>query len=357
MAQGHEPNEPKVSVCVPTFQGERYLAAALDSALAQTFADLEVVVVDDASKDGTAAITQDYAQRDRRVSLHVQPRNVGLVANWNACLARARGTWVKFLFQDDLLLPHCIERMLAAARPDVDLVTCRRATIVAPDTPESLRRSYQAYVAEHDLAKRFPGAAWIRPETFAAHLLRHPVDNCIGEPVTMLVRRAAVERFGDFHPHLLQLVDWEFAARIAVNTGFCHVDEPLASFRLHGSSMTATSAAGRQFRKEVLDPLVVRHELLHGKAYGPLRELARHSRPRVDLQFQFALACRRALLRARNCADQQQRERLLAEWNELTKALPALAAAARPSVRIAVARVGRALRRSLASILGAGRRV
>jgi hypothetical protein len=334
---------PLVSVCMPTFQGERYLAEALDSALAQTGADLEVVIVDDASRDGTAALAGRYVQRDPRVSLHVNERTLGLVGNWNACLARARGEWIKFLFQDDLLDPNCIERLVAAARPDVGLVVCRRRTIVAADASEALRSSYQAYAAEHDFARRFGGATHVAAPAFAAHLLAFPSDNCLGEPVAMLVRSSAIARFGGFHAHLLQLVDWEFAARIAANTGLCHVPEPLASFRLHGGSMTSTSAAGRRYRKEVLDPLVVLHELVHGVAYAGVRELARRSHPPVDLELQLAAACRSARKLAKDCTTEDERERMLAEWRALTAALPALG---RPSLRLAWARVAGRLRRS-----------
>lgn len=355
MAEGR----PLVTVCMPTFQGERWLGEAIDSALAQTCGDFELVIVDDSSRDGTVALCQDYARRDPRVSVHVNARNLGLVGNWNACLERARGEWIKFLFQDDLLEAHCLERMLAPGSRMLDagsepwLVACRRSLIVADDTPEPVRRSYQAYVAEHDFQRRFPGASEVGPAEFADHLVAHPVDNCIGEPVAMLVRRLAVERFGGFHPHLLQLVDWEFAARIAVNTGMSFIDEPLCSFRLHAASMTSKSATGRQYRKEVLDPLIVLHELVHAEAFAEVRDAALRSRPHVDLKQRLRAAAGAAKSLASECPDPERRQRMLAEWDEVCRNVPALAHA---SVRRPWERATDRLRRGLGRLLGRHKR-
>ena len=118
------PNGPLVSVCVPTYNGEPFLQAALDSASAQTFGDLEILVVDDGSSDGTPALVERHAADDPRVRLLRNERNLGLVGNWNRCLEAARGTWIKFLFQDDLLEPACVERMLALASEDCPFVVC-----------------------------------------------------------------------------------------------------------------------------------------------------------------------------------------------------------------------------------------
>jgi glycosyltransferase involved in cell wall biosynthesis len=73
----------RVSICIPTCNGADWLAECLDSALAQTVTDVEVVVVDDASTDDTAAIARGYAARDPRIRVHVNESRRGLAANWN----------------------------------------------------------------------------------------------------------------------------------------------------------------------------------------------------------------------------------------------------------------------------------
>ncbi len=110
-----------ISVIMPVFNGERYLAEALDSVLAQTQRPLEVIVVDDGSTDGTAAALDAYG--DRIVRLW-QP-NLGPGVARNTGLARASGAYLSFMDADDVLHPEKLERQLACldAHPDVDV--CR----------------------------------------------------------------------------------------------------------------------------------------------------------------------------------------------------------------------------------------
>ena len=84
-----------MSICVPAYNGARFLRECLDSALAQTCADFEILVVDDSSGDNTAALARDYARRFPRVRVHVNERNLGLVANWNRCVELAQKVLVR----------------------------------------------------------------------------------------------------------------------------------------------------------------------------------------------------------------------------------------------------------------------
>ena len=72
---------PAVSICIPTFNGAKYLRECVDSVLAQTHPDFEVLIVDDCSSDDSVAIAEDYARRDSRVRVSVNDRNLGLVGN------------------------------------------------------------------------------------------------------------------------------------------------------------------------------------------------------------------------------------------------------------------------------------
>jgi len=90
-----------VSVCMPTYQGAAYVAAAVESVLAQTFANFELIVIDDCSQDETAAVVRGY--RDPRLRFAQNERNLGAQDNWNRCLHVARGRYFKILPQDDLL--------------------------------------------------------------------------------------------------------------------------------------------------------------------------------------------------------------------------------------------------------------
>ncbi len=94
---------PIVSVCLPTFNGERFLGAAIQSLLSQTFFDFELIICDDCSSDKTVALIQSFAERDPRIKFFQNEKNCGLFENYNVCLGRVIGQFVKLFAQDDLL--------------------------------------------------------------------------------------------------------------------------------------------------------------------------------------------------------------------------------------------------------------
>ena len=114
---------PRVSIGLPVYNGENYLTEALDACLAQTFTDFELIISDNASTDGTAAIIAEYAARDARIRRFRQPRNIGGGPNQNFVLAQARGEYYKLIAHDDLYAPNLLERCVAVldARPEVVL--------------------------------------------------------------------------------------------------------------------------------------------------------------------------------------------------------------------------------------------
>lgn len=104
-----------VSVVMPCFDSEPYVRAAVCSVLAQTHADLELIVVDDASTDASADVVAELAREDDRVTLLQRRRNGGAACARNDALGRVRGEYVAFLDSDDLWLPHKLERQLRFA--------------------------------------------------------------------------------------------------------------------------------------------------------------------------------------------------------------------------------------------------
>jgi glycosyltransferase involved in cell wall biosynthesis len=104
---------PRLSIGLPVYNGEEYLAESLESLLGQTYEDFELIVSDNASTDGTADICHRYAKQDSRIRYFRQPRNLGCNPNHNFVIARARGELFKLASDDDLyardLLKHCIE--------------------------------------------------------------------------------------------------------------------------------------------------------------------------------------------------------------------------------------------------------
>ncbi len=317
---------PLVSICIPTYNGSAFLRQCLDSALAQADVDLEVVILDDASQDGTVEIVQEYAQHDRRVRFHQNSENRGSVGNRNRCIELARGEWIKPLFQDNYLSPDCVASMLRCLRPGILLGAVKRNNIFEPEVPVDYRQGYERYVSEHTLPRRFGNRAVITPDAFAAHVAHYPVGNCIGEPTAMLIHRSAFEKFGFFNPYLIQLSDWEYAARVAVHTGLCYLDEPLATIRLHWNSATGRNYRHRRYRAYVIDPLVILHDLVYDERYASVRTAARRSNPRINLRHNLIYSARQARWEAHSRSADKDGAEALAEWERAVARYPRIAA-------------------------------
>lgn len=117
-----------ISVIIPCYNAEAYLAACLDSVLSQSGCEIEVLLVNDGSRDATAAICDAYAQRDGRVRVW-HGENHGVSAARNLALDNARGEWVTFVDADDLLPERALARMLAAADARTDVVIAAHETL------------------------------------------------------------------------------------------------------------------------------------------------------------------------------------------------------------------------------------
>lgn len=282
----------KVSICIPTYNGAAYLREAIASATAQTFADFEILIVDDASSDDTLDIAGELAGDDPRIRIHRNAQRLGLAGNSNRCLELATGEWIKFLFQDDRLKPACVERLLElGTQSGATLVACRRDFDFDARISGEFMRSFLRHVAENDLNLRFPDhGGTITAAEFAAYVALYPALNCIGEPTATMFRRAAVAEIGGFNANLIQLIDWEYWMRIAVKSGLGYLDESLATFRLHDRGATLANMP----RSRVLDLLIVYHELAYRPGYAAVRKAARQAEPGVDFK-QKLFSLRRTL--------------------------------------------------------------
>lgn len=119
-----EQREPRVSIGVPVYNGEKYLARALDSLLAQDFADFEIIICDNASTDATGDIAEAYAQRDPRVHYHRNRENLGLAGNFNRTFELARGEYFKWATHDDWHAPQALSVAVKALDANPAAVVC-----------------------------------------------------------------------------------------------------------------------------------------------------------------------------------------------------------------------------------------
>lgn len=214
-----------ISVCMPARHCAPYLADALESVVSQPVDDLEVLVHDDASEDGTEDVVR--ACGDRRVRYVRHRRPVGIPANRNSCLAAARGRFILWLDADDRLLPGALPRLLDAMQrhPEVGLVHGAFEVIAS----DGRRLPPWPMPFDRDVVERGRDA-----------FRELAVLNYITAPV--LVRRECHDRVGPYATHIgPSSTDWDMWLRMALETDLAWVAEPVSQYRQHAGSITAAA--------------------------------------------------------------------------------------------------------------------
>ncbi len=220
--------QPRVSVCMPTYNYARYLPEAIESVLSQDYSDFELLIIDDCSRDDTRTVVQKYADADPRVVFSVNDRNLGMVQNWNLCLAKARGEYVRFLFGDDMLCrPDALSAMVDCLDSDKDISLVGSPRNLIDDDSRLL----------NTLSYFSSGAVLPGYEVISRCLCDQRNQNQIGEPSVVMFRKSQACR--GFNPHYHQLVDLEMWFHLLEQGKYAHLDKPLSSFRIHTEQQTA----------------------------------------------------------------------------------------------------------------------
>lgn len=212
---------PLVSVVVPVYNGSRYLRQALDSALAQTYRPLEVVVVDDGSTDSSPEIIASYGSRVRSLR---QP-NGGVALARNAGICAASGDWIAFLDQDDWWLPEKIEKQIALFDADATLGLVHTGVL-------QYRESVAAFV---DPVYPTDGSPRLRGRCYELLLLGNAIFNS-----SVMIRKSVLATAGMFDPSIAgnTCQDYDLWLRIARHYPLGFVPEPLTVLRLHDEQGT-----------------------------------------------------------------------------------------------------------------------
>jgi glycosyltransferase involved in cell wall biosynthesis len=215
-----------VSICIPTHNDALVVADAIRSARAQSYAALEIVVLDNASSDDTGDVVRRAAEKDARVRYVRHPRDIGMAGNFSACIAVARGALVQILCADDALEPGAVQALARALmnHPQAVLAACGRQVCDSDLRPLRVARSRARFeeVAGVDLMR----------ECFAR-------GNRIGEPSAVMFRRDAGLR--GFSTEYSQLVDLEMWFHLLSRGAAVLLPDALCRVRQHAGQMTAAN--------------------------------------------------------------------------------------------------------------------
>jgi glycosyltransferase involved in cell wall biosynthesis len=244
--KGKPLNHCKVSVCIPTYNYGNYISETIESILAQNFTDFELLIIDDCSNDQTAHIVESYAKQDPRITFLVNEVNLGMVENWNLCLAKAKGEYIKFVFGDDLLAsPDTLGRMSALLDGDASIsLVCSSRSII--------NESSQHIKVESSFETNTMVGTDVINQCMANQL------NFIGEPSVVMFRKSQARR--GFNPKYKQIVDLEMWFYLLEQGSFAYINEPLCSFRIHGQQQTAKN---KETRTHIKDFYYLLDEYLH----------------------------------------------------------------------------------------------
>jgi glycosyltransferase involved in cell wall biosynthesis len=231
-------SDNKVSVCLPVFNGARYLAAAIESVLAQTHENLELLIVDDLSTDDSADIARTYAAGDSRLVYWQNERNLGIFANYNECLKRVSGSFIKLFAQDDVFEPDCLEALWGelCRHEKLALVTAARKVIDEKGQETSIERFY-------DRTTIIPG-----DEVIGQYMKTFVYRS--GTPSQVMFRRNAIG--AGFDTRYTLSGDIEYFFRILQSGDYMYLDRPLVKFRRHGDSATVSSLKDMSFLADAL---------------------------------------------------------------------------------------------------------
>ena len=198
----------KVSVLIPVFNGEKYLAEAIESVLNQTFKGFELIIVDDGSTDNTGIIAESYP------SVHyIRKQHSGVSDSRNTAVKNANGEWIVFLDADDILMPHALEKEMAflSSHQECDILFCGCRNFT--DLPEGQLTERQKVLLSAEMDNIIPGAC---------------------------IRKDLFEKYGDFDTKYHYGEDTEWNARLKFQgVDFsCCLDEVLYLRRIHNDNIS-----------------------------------------------------------------------------------------------------------------------
>lgn len=220
---------PTVSVIIPTYNRAAYIGDAIDSVLAQTFTDYEIIVVDDGSTDDTAAVVGAYGDQVR----YIYQQNGGSSAARNHGLRLAQGEFIAFLDSDDLWSPHKLEHGLNHLRTNPAVGLCHTDYHVI-DMQGTVLKKHQLH-------------------RYAGHIYELLLFGCPIDTSTVMMPAQFARQIGDFDLHLEMMQDIDLWMRAAHAAPIGHIPQPLTQFRHHSGNKPRDPARILPFQRYILD--------------------------------------------------------------------------------------------------------
>ena len=264
---------PAISVCIPTYNGAKYIAQTIESILNQTFTDFEIIVSDDGSSDKTLEIVGSF--NDPRIVRIDRLSKVGAEANWNNAVANASASLVKLVCQDDLLYPQCLEvevqTMSKSENQDVSFCFHLRDFVTPNSRKLSARRVGYSNLQKYS-------------KTEILKKVVRSGGNPIGEPMAVTMRKLSLNSAGKFRGDYV--IDLDMWSKLSDQGSALFIEQHLSAFRISKTSWTSSLkksqlSSVRTLSKKLQvdsDGAITKFDLLRGQIVGlvraPVRQVA-----------------------------------------------------------------------------------
>ena len=229
---------PRVSIIIPSYNHERFVGRAIESALAQTYQDFEIVITDDASTDGSVDILSSYARQDPRIKLFLNRFNYETHAV-NHCIQHSSGDYIAILSSDDEFFPAKLERQVnfLNSRPDVAAVFTQARIVNEQnrDLPES-SHFYSTVFQQPNRSRH----EWLRRFYFEGNCLCHP---------SVLIRRSVYSTLSMYNPLMGALDDLDMWVRICLHHEIHVLGDTLVNFRVRDADTNVSADTPENFRR------------------------------------------------------------------------------------------------------------
>ncbi len=221
-----QPQKPLVSVVMPVYNAEKYVAEAIESVLAQTYINFEFLIFNDGSKDSSAAIVQHYARQDNRIKFFNYTENTGYLKHLNEGITQAQGSYIARMDADDICLPQRFEKQVAYMETNPTIGVCGTWYTVFKETVENKMMTVEQPEEDSQIKVNF-------------------LNHCsLGHPTVMA--RTALLKKNKYDQNFYPAEDYELWTRLIAKTSFHNLPEVLLLYRWHGANISATKSHAQQ---------------------------------------------------------------------------------------------------------------
>ena len=244
--------QPLVSIVIPAYNNENTIIATLESIRNQSYKNIEIIIIDDNSKDKPLQLVTEQQKKDNRIKIYHNSTNLGMIGNWNKCIQMSNGEFVKLVCADDLLDKNEIEKETGVMilNPSVNLV-------------ESDTRLIDINGKKTGSFKRYHKSGLVKGKKIARTSIIW--NNFFGAPVNNLIRKSVLDKTGYFDEQFTYILDFDMWMKIACTGDVYIIHELLNSFRIRNDSNT-----GNLIGKD-RETYVAEHQRLVDKYAGELQ--------------------------------------------------------------------------------------